>query len=88
MAVKKKKVAKKAAKKVVKEKVAKKAVKKVAKKGAKLIRYNDAQRKQILDHIASVNKQNGKGGKAAAIRRFKVTAITINRWINKISKKK
>jgi hypothetical protein len=97
MAKKKKKPAKKKAakKKVVKKKAAKKkpAKKKPAKKkarskkGQKAKRYTEAKKKQILAFIAQINKKKGKGGVAAAVRRYRVSPITINRWIKKKKKK-
>ena len=76
----KKVVKKKAAKKVVKKKVVAKKSSGRVKKGMKAIRYTSSKKNQILAFIKQVNKKNGKGGIAAAVRKYKVSAITINRW--------
>lgn len=46
----------------------------MAKKKAK--RYSEAEKKEILDFIES----QGRGGQTAAVKKFKVTAATINSW--------
>ena len=69
-------------KKPTKKKPAKRK-KKIVRKGQKAIRYTAAKKKQVLAYVKEVNKKKGKGGIAAAVRRFKVSAITINRWKRK-----
>jgi transposase-like protein len=49
----------------------------MAKKKAK--RYSDAKKKEILDFVES----QGRGGQSAAVKKFKVSPITINAWKRK-----
>ena len=72
MAVKKKKATKK------------KAVKgssKRARKGQKAIRYPAAKKTAVCNFVKATNKKKGTGGIAAAVRKYKVSALTITRWI-------
>ncbi len=79
-----KKAAKKATKKVAKKatkKAAKKASTKRAKKGQKAIRYPEAKKKAVCNFVRTTNKKKGTGGIAAAVRKYKVSALTITRWL-------
>ncbi|MGJ8695801.1 MAG: hypothetical protein ACSHYF_05745 [Verrucomicrobiaceae bacterium] len=51
----------------------------MAKQKAKAKRYSDAQKKEILDFIAA----EGRGGQTKAVKKFSVTAATINSWKKK-----
>ena len=53
----------------------------MAKKKAK--RYTDAKKAEILNFIDS----KGRGGQAAALKKFKVSAATINSWRKKSGRK-
>ena len=53
----------------------------MAKKKAK--RYTDAKKAEILNFIES----KGRGGQAAALKKFKVSAATINSWRKKSGRK-
>lgn len=44
-------------------------------------RYNEAEREEILGHVEEVNRSKGRGGIAAASKRFGVTALTISNWL-------
>lgn len=48
------------------------------KKGNTGKRYTDAQKKQILDFVAS----QGRGGISAATKKFGVSYIALKRWMN------
>ena len=78
MAVKKKKTAKK---KASKKKPARK--KKIVRKGQKAIRYSSAKKQQVAAFVKQVNKKKGKGGIAAAVRKYRISALTITRWLKK-----
>ena len=45
------------------------------------VRYSDAQKKEIVDFVAQYNSTNGRGGQAAAAKKFKVTPLTISGWL-------
>lgn len=84
-AVKKKAAKKKAAKKAVKKKAVGKRPAKVTRKGMKAIRYPLSKKKQVVTFVQKVNQKNGKGGIAAAVRKYKVSALTITRWLKKLA---
>ncbi len=44
-------------------------------------RYCEAEREKILEHVEDVNRSKGRGGIAAASRKFGVTALTISNWL-------
>lgn len=74
---------KRAAKKAAK-KTAKKATKAAGKKGK---RYTDAEKQAVIDFVNSHNAAKGRGGAAAASRKFKVSQLTIGAWLKKSGKK-
>lgn len=43
-------------------------------------RYNRVQRRRVLDFVEKVNAAEGRGGVAAAARKFGVSASTIGSW--------
>ncbi len=56
-------------------------------------RYTPAQKAKILAYVNEVNSKKGRGGAAAASRKFGISQITIGQWIKKsgmpaITKKK
>lgn len=50
-------------------------------------RYSEPERAEILDFIEKFNQENGRGGQTAAIKKFKVTALTIGNWNKRNGKK-
>ena len=59
---------------------AKKAAKASSKKGK---RYSDAEKKKIIDFVNAHNAEKGRGGAAAASRKFKLSQLTIGNWLKK-----
>lgn len=53
------------------------------KKAPQGTRYTDEQKKAVLDYVAAVNEQKGRGGMSAAARKFKITPLTVSAWITK-----
>lgn len=45
------------------------------------VRYSDAQKNEIVNFVAQYNSTNGRGGQAAAAKKFKVTPLTISGWL-------
>lgn len=66
--------------------------KKVASKGkatktnARGTRYTPKQKAEILDFVNQVNEEKGRGGAAAAARKFGISQITIGIWVKKSGK--
>jgi transposase-like protein len=50
-------------------------------------RYTDEQKAEIFAFIEKYNEENGRGGQTAAIKKFKVTALTIYNWRKGSSKR-
>ena len=51
------------------------------KNSARRVRYADTQKKEIVDFVVSYNAENGRGGKSAASKKFKVSPISITAWL-------
>lgn len=51
------------------------------KNSAQRTRYTDAQKKEIVDFVASYNATNGRGGQSEAVKKFKVSPISIGAWL-------
>ena len=49
-------------------------------------RYTPQQKAEILAYVDAVNASKGRGGAAAASRKFKISQITIGQWIKKSGK--
>jgi transposase-like protein len=64
-------------------KPAKAAVKKTAKKVPQSTRYTAEQKQTVLDYVAAVNAEKGRGGMSAAAKKFKITPLTIGVWVRK-----
>lgn len=75
-------VTKKAAPKAAAAKKASKP-KSTAKKGGRGTRYTPEQKAEVLSFVDSVNAKKGRGGAAAASRKFKISQITIGQWVKK-----
>ena len=74
------------AKKAVNNTPAKSKVSKAAKKAksqGRGKRYTPAQKAKILAYVNEVNAKKGRGGAAAASRKFGISQITIGQWIKK-----
>lgn len=52
--------------------------KKNAQKGK---RYTDAEKQVIVNYVNDFNAKNGRGGQAAAVKKFGVTALSITAWM-------
>lgn len=48
-------------------------------------RYTEAEKKKVLNFVEQVNKTKGRGGITAAVKEFKITALTISNWMKKAS---
>ena len=72
-----KKEAKKEAKKVVAKAP---QAKKSTKRGK---RYTTKQKANVLEFVNAHNAEKGRGGAAAASRKFKISQITIGQWVKK-----
>ena len=53
------------------------------KKTTKGKRYTAEEKQEVLDFVASVDSEKGRGGVAAAQRKFGITALTITNWKKK-----
>ena len=61
----------------------KKAKNEAAKPKGRGVRYTPAQKAKILAYVNEVNAKKGRGGAAAASRKFGISQITIGQWIKK-----
>jgi transposase-like protein len=52
-----------------------------AKKNTKGKRYSDADKAKIIALVDKVNAEKGRGGAAAAAKKYKVSPISISNWI-------
>ncbi|MFD0893734.1 hypothetical protein KBB96_09950 [Luteolibacter ambystomatis] len=52
-----------------------------AKKSAKGKRYTPEEKQQIVDFVREANRDKGRGGVAAAVKKFAVSALTISSWV-------
>lgn len=50
-------------------------------------RYTEEQKSEILSFIEKFNTENGRGGQTAAVKKFKVTPMTLSAWNKKSGKK-
>ena len=69
-------------------KTAKKAARKAAKtdagsKAGKGTRYTDAVKQKVIAFVEEVNAAKGRGGVAAAARKFGVSPLSIGNWLRK-----
>jgi hypothetical protein len=44
------------------------------------IRYSNKTKREVVEFVRKYDKENGRGGKAAAKKKFKINAITITKW--------
>ncbi len=47
----------------------------------KAIRYSAAKAREVVQFVHDFNKKNGRGGQAAASRKYKVGPLTIAKWL-------
>lgn len=52
----------------------------MAKKKTKGKRYTAEEKQEVLDYVASVDSDKGRGGVAAAARKFGITPLTVTAW--------
>ena len=57
-----------------------------AKKTTKGKRYSDSEKEKIVAFANQVNAEKGRGGPAAAVKKFGVSAITVASWMAGSSK--
>ena len=50
-------------------------------------RYTEEQKAEIFSFIEKFNAENGRGGQTAAVKKFKVTPMTLSAWNKKSGKK-
>lgn len=55
--------------------------KKAASKGK---RYTDTEKQEIVSYVNDFNAKNGRGGQAAAVKKFGVTALSITGWLKTV----
>lgn len=60
---------------------------KTAASGKRGKRYTSAQKAKILTYVDEVNTKKGRGGAAAASRKFGISQITIGQWMKKSGSK-
>ncbi len=53
------------------------------KKTTKGKRYTTEEKQEVLDYVASVDSDKGRGGVAAAARKFGITPLTVTAWKKK-----
>lgn len=46
-------------------------------------RYSAKQKQQVIDFVNQVNATKGRGGQAAASKKFGITPLTISAWLKK-----
>ncbi|MCP5538073.1 MAG: hypothetical protein H7A51_17800 [Akkermansiaceae bacterium] len=56
---------------------------KKAKKSTRGNRYSPQQKAEVLAYVDTFNANKGRGGAAAASRKFKVSQITIGQWLKR-----
>lgn len=56
-------------------------------KGTAKKRYSAAEKKAVVDFVADYDAKNGRGGKSAAAKKFKVSPLTVASWIKAPAKK-
>ena len=47
------------------------------------VRYDQKTKDEVVAFIQEFNKKNGRGGQSAAVKKYKVTALTISKWLKK-----
>ncbi|MFD0893656.1 hypothetical protein KBB96_09225 [Luteolibacter ambystomatis] len=52
-----------------------------AKKSAKGKRYTPEEKQKVVDFVQEANQAKGRGGVAAAVKKFGISALTISSWI-------
>lgn len=57
----------------------------MAKKKTKGKRYTAEEKQEVLDYVASVDTDKGRGGVAAAARKFGITPLTVTAWKKRAS---
>ncbi len=55
----------------------------MAAKKTKGKRYSDSEKQEVLDFVAKVDSDKGRGGVAAAVRKYGITPLTISAWKKK-----
>ncbi|MGC4013389.1 MAG: hypothetical protein QM755_02565 [Luteolibacter sp.] len=64
-----------------------------AKKSAKGKRYTPEEKQTVVDFVNAANSEKGRGGVAAAVKKFGISGLTITSWVKnsggsvKLSKK-
>lgn len=53
------------------------------KKSSKRKRYSEEEKNEIISFVEKINAEKGRGGVAAAVRKFGASPISINSWLSK-----
>jgi transposase-like protein len=56
----------------------------VKKSAVRGVRYNDAQKKEVVDFALSYNAENGRGGQSKAAEKFGISQITVSAWLKAV----
>ena len=54
--------------------------------GKRGVRYSDSKKAKIVKFVQDYNQANGRGGQAAAVKKYGVSALTISKWSKKDGK--
>ena len=46
-------------------------------------RYDQKTKNEVVSFIKKYNKENGRGGQSAAVKKFSINPITIRSWMEK-----
>jgi len=52
-----------------------------AAKGKKGKRYTPEEKQKVVEFVTQANQEKGRGGVAAAVKKFGISALTISAWI-------
>jgi transposase-like protein len=50
------------------------------------VRYSDSKKAEVVQFVQGHNQANGRGGQAAAVKKYGVSALTISKWSKKDGK--
>ncbi len=73
----------KATKKTAKKAATKTAKKTAKKRGGKGKRYSDSLKKKVIAFVGQVNSEKGRGGVAAAAKKFGASPLSISNWLKR-----
>lgn len=50
-------------------------------------RYSPEEKNKVVDFVKSFDKTHGRGGKAAAVKKFKLAPMTVGTWVKRYGDK-